>query len=727
MPLLTLAAALSLLSQPVTPTPAARPLGRGEFAELKAGAPAASLVVDLPMHGCVELNLTRARLVTEDFTLEIAHMERTAQRDGNGRGSLRCVAQPMRAELPQAYEGTVTGYPDARVFLGFGTGAASGLAAGYIQIGEETWWISSGSEAARRAGLPTMITHESALADKRTDGAHCAAMDIKQPAPPPAGGEGGVAGGAGCREFRVAVDTDTEFTMSAQGGNTVAAQQYALLLMGAASQVYDRDLNCKMPVSFLRLWTGEDPWTQTEMGAQLGQYRDYWAANMGYVSCDLAHHLNGRGLGGGVAWVGVTCLYNDWHYGLSSGIGYGFPYPLVDHDYGNWEPMVVTHEIGHNFGAPHTHDHTPPADGCGSGDCSLAWEGTIMSYCHGCAGGMSNISLKFHPYSINSINAHLANTACSNAGARAVDDAVSTLESTAVNLDPTLNDAFVNCAGVSLSWAEPTSASGGSVSVLPPQSGQPAQLRYTPPANFVGTDSFNYSIVDANGATSSAKVWVTVREVVDRTYLLTASNGTPTKWYALAGDTAVLPDFSTLTSYASAVLPNIDIASTGGNFSTSGRADLVAAVFEGFVSVPTTGLWIFSTESDDGSRVYIDGRLVVDNDGLHGMVDRSGQIGLEWGFHRFRVEFFENYGGAGEIFRWQGPGVARATVPASALYKLGTVMQLDLNGDGEIGGADIAQLLSSWGPVAAGTPADFDRNGAVDAADLARLLTNWGP
>jgi hypothetical protein len=108
------------------------------------------------------------------------------------------------------------------------------------------------------------------------------------------------------------------------------------------------------------------------------------------------------------------------------------------------------------------------------------------------------------------------------------------------------------------------------------------------------------------------------------------------------------------------------------------------------------------------------------------MVDRSGQIALEAGYHAYRVEFFENYGGAGEIVRWEGPAVARAPIPASAYIKGGTVMQIDLNGDGDVGAADLAILLGSWGPAAAGTPADFDRNGLVNAGDLARLLAYWG-
>ncbi|MEY2714728.1 MAG: hypothetical protein RIT24_1071 [Planctomycetota bacterium] len=716
---IALATALHLIApgdpSTVQPTPSVRPLELREIAPLVDGAPAASIVLDLPLVGCVELQVAATTLVTDDFRLESARVD-----------AGKTIARTMRPTLPHAYAGSVAGIDDSRVFIGLGTGAASGMAAGFIAIGDETWWISSGNEAARRAGLPIMLTHDSALANARTDGATCFANDLKQPPAPPAG-EGGVAGGGGCREFRIAIDTDTEYTMSAHAGNTVAAAQYALILMGASSLVYDRDVNIKIPVCYLRLWTGEDPWTQTEMGAQLGQYRDHWVANMGGVPRDMAHHIAGRGLGGGVAWVGVSCLYWDWHYALSSGIGYGFPYPLIDHDHGNWEPMVIMHEMGHNFGAPHTHDHVPPAAGCGANDCTLAWDGTIMSYCHICNGGMSNISLKFHPYSIASMNAHLASTSCSNAGARVVDDATSTIENSPVTIEPLANDAFVNCATVSLQSADASSAQGGSVTIVPPAAGAPPSLRYTPAANFSGVDSFNYSIVDSTGATSSGKVFVTVRPVLDRTYLLSAANGVPVNWYALAGDTPALPDFSALTPYAASVLADINVASTGGNFSLSGRADLVAAVFEGYVHVPTTGVWTFASESDDGSRVFIDGQLVVNNDGLHGMVDRAGQIALEWGFHRFRVEFFENFGGAGEIFRWEGPGTPRAVVPASALFKLGTVMQLDLNGDGEVGGSDIAVLLGAWGPAAPGTPADFDRSGTVDASDMARLLSNWGP
>ncbi len=49
----------------------------------------------------------------------------------------------------------------------------------------------------------------------------------------------------------------------------------------------------------------------------------------------------------------------------------------------------------------------------------------------------------------------------------------------------------------------------------------------------------------------------------------------------------------------------------------------------------------------------------------------------------------------------------------------------DLDGDGNINAADLAQLLASWGPCV-GCPADFNADRVVDAADLAQLLSVWG-
>jgi hypothetical protein len=690
-----------------------RPLDQGEFAELENGAPAASITIDLPSLGPVTIEVVRTSVVTDDFSLETAQVVRG-----------KVVTQMAPIELPHAYAGRVRGAESSSVYLGFGTGAAKGLVAGMVIVGDESWWISSGPAAARDAGLPAMIAHRSAFANSPLEGLSCGAMALAgndvPPAPPT---DGGVAGGPGCREFRIAIETDTEFTMTAQHGNAVAAAQYALLLMGAASQVYDRDVSVKLPVSYLRIWAGEDIWTGADMFEQIYQYRDHWVKNMGDVERDIGHFFAGRSLGGGVAALGVACMGLDWSYALSSNIGNGFPYPLVDHSNSNWEPLVVNHELGHNFGAPHTGEHTPQADTCGTNDCSQAYGGTIMSSCHLCPGGYSNLVMSFHPFSIASMQAHLANVPCGEAGARAVDDAATSIAGTPVEIKPLQNDAFVNCSAVTLRSFTPTSVAGGTVSLV---AGSAADLRYTPPAGFSGTDTFTYTIEDDGAAISTATVHVRVHPMLQRVFVDAATAGTRASWYALAGDIPMLPDFAAMTPYGSAVLGSINILPTSGNFSSSGRANHVAAVFEGYLRVPSAGLWKLSTSSNEGSRLLIGNQVVVLNDGIHSMVERFGEVALEAGLHPFRVEFFENTGSAGLLVAWEGPGTARAIIPASAYSHGGTPMALDLDGDGTVGAPDLAILLSAWGPVAAGTPADFNRDGAVDAADLSTLLSNWG-
>merc|ERR1719191_2312903 len=96
----------------------------------------------------------------------------------------------------------------------------------------------------------------------------------------------------------------------------------------------------------------------------------------------------------------------------------------------------------------------------------------------------------------------------------------------------------------------------------------------------------------------------------------------------------------------------IQYRSTGGYWAGLNNSfrDNYAAKFVGFVNVPRSGRYTFWTNSDDGSRLYVNGRLVVNNDGLHGMRTRAGAIHLRKGHPAaVSVYFFERGGGAGLI------------------------------------------------------------------------------
>ncbi len=99
--------------------------------------------------------------------------------------------------------------------------------------------------------------------------------------------------------------------------------------------------------------------------------------------------------------------------------------------------------------------------------------------------------------------------------------------------------------------------------------------------------------------------------------------------------------------------------SVGSAFSSvwaAAPADRIAAKFSTTFVSGLGGNYRFWTQSDDGSRLYVNGTLVVDNDGLHGMAWQEGTIALSAGTHTVEVLFFEQDGGAGLSVWWSNSG-----------------------------------------------------------------------
>jgi len=122
-----------------------------------------------------------------------------------------------------------------------------------------------------------------------------------------------------------------------------------------------------------------------------------------------------------------------------------------------------------------------------------------------------------------------------------------------------------------------------------------------------------------------------------------------------------LPDFDTLTFRRSGVTSRFDL-------SNKQRDDLIGLRFSGYIKVLRDGVYTFYTRSDDGSRLYVAGKRVVENDGLHGMQEQSGQIALQQGYHPLELGFFEKSGDQGlEVF-YAGPMIKKQEVPAYLLF-----------------------------------------------------------
>ena len=68
-------------------------------------------------------------------------------------------------------------------------------------------------------------------------------------------------------------------------------------------------------------------------------------------------------------------------------------------------------------------------------------------------------------------------------------------------------------------------------------------------------------------------------------------------------------------------------------------------IFRGYIDVPEDGIYTFALASNDGSLLRIDGRLVIDNDGEHTLIEKTGQAAMSAGLHPFELRYFDYNGG----------------------------------------------------------------------------------
>lgn len=194
--------------------------------------------------------------------------------------------------------------------------------------------------------------------------------------------------------------------------------------------------------------------------------------------------------------------------------------------------------------------------------------------------------------------------------------------------------------------------------------------RYAPPIDWYGTTTFTYVANDGQANSQPATVTITVTAVEDvRPYY----PGLMAEFFDYAAALSVIPDLTGRTAQVTRIDAQVAYASmsaTAWNALPTTMIDTFVSRHSGFIKVGTAGAYTLSVSSDDGSRVYLGGALLIDNDGLHGMRERSATVTLAAGHHPLRVEFFENTGGAGLQLWWSGPGIAKQIVPASALWHL---------------------------------------------------------
>ncbi|WP_324677369.1 family 20 glycosylhydrolase [Hymenobacter sp. GOD-10R] len=97
------------------------------------------------------------------------------------------------------------------------------------------------------------------------------------------------------------------------------------------------------------------------------------------------------------------------------------------------------------------------------------------------------------------------------------------------------------------------------------------------------------------------------------------------------------------------------------------NADKFGVRFRGYLAIPETGIYTFYLTCDDGGTLRIADRLVVDNDGLHSAIEKSGQVALAKGLQPLALDFVEGGGGYTLLLKYSKDGSEPQPVPASWL------------------------------------------------------------
>lgn len=90
--------------------------------------------------------------------------------------------------------------------------------------------------------------------------------------------------------------------------------------------------------------------------------------------------------------------------------------------------------------------------------------------------------------------------------------------------------------------------------------------------------------------------------------------------------------------------------------------------WKGYLQIPQEGDYALSAESDDGSLVYVDGYLVIDNGNSHVLTKKLVKIKLAAGFHHLLVQYFDSGGEAIMKLSWIKPNQGEEVIPKEVLF-----------------------------------------------------------
>ena len=151
----------------------------------------------------------------------------------------------------------------------------------------------------------------------------------------------------------------------------------------------------------------------------------------------------------------------------------------------------------------------------------------------------------------------------------------------------------------------------------------------------------------------ASAVAVSINEKVGR------ENGVLYKYYS--GTWEKLPDLPAMKAQKKGRISRFEleeIPTAEANF---------ALLMIGAVRIKKAGNYILYCGSNDGSQLFIDNQLLIDNDGYHGYIEKSGNIFLQTGIHLLEVRYFQMGGGRDLKVFWEGEDFGRNALTAEDL------------------------------------------------------------
>ncbi|HBG26782.1 MAG: hypothetical protein A2Y10_05520 [Planctomycetes bacterium GWF2_41_51] len=166
-----------------------------------------------------------------------------------------------------------------------------------------------------------------------------------------------------------------------------------------------------------------------------------------------------------------------------------------------------------------------------------------------------------------------------------------------------------------------------------------------------------------------------------------ADNGLNYEYYE--GVWNALPDFDSLTPVAQGKANNFDIG-------LRQRDDYFAFRFKGYIDVPRASIYTFYISSDNGSQLFIDDVMVVNNDGLHDLLKKSGNRNLTKGRHSITVTYFDNDSDQDLIVSYSGGGITEKQIQVNNLFRCPENLPGDFSGDCLVNIDDLKIIADNW-------------------------------